>query len=309
LGTVSCDRFSDGSEDPEGLTACTICCWHAVRLAVVAGRIEREGRASHQQHKNDDAHKDLKRCGEPEAQAGQAGDGGREIYGGVLEDRPTRRFATFKQAISRTKPTTAKRTNRPRRRFRPVSQVLRGLLLASVPVLPNRRLGTVPPNVEPFETPTPLPPLQHEAACPVQDAVGPKKARHRQLSVFIRQLQEFKQVKSLRQIALKDLRQIILKATPDESRRVRLLILVWFSPSPHCALSLTRNKVHQGCASLADAARNTSGQRASTNWNCFTISLSSSGIRERTRSRNSLTERSTGSAIMYKRWSRRSASS
>ena len=40
-----------------------------------------------------------------------------------------------------------------------------------------------------------------------------KKARHRQLSVFIRQLQEFKHVMSLRQIALKDLRQIILKAT------------------------------------------------------------------------------------------------
>lgn len=46
-----------------------------------------------------------------------------------------------------------------------------------------------------------------------------KKARHRQLSVFIRQLQELKHVKSLRQIALKDLRQIILKATPKAERR------------------------------------------------------------------------------------------
>jgi hypothetical protein len=56
------------------------------------------------------------------------------------------------------------------------SVVLRGLLLASAPVLPNRRLGTVPPNVEPFETPNPLPPLQHEAACPVQDAVGAQES-------------------------------------------------------------------------------------------------------------------------------------
>ena len=42
--------------------------------------------ASHQQHENDDTHKDLKRRGEPEAQAGQATGRGGEVDAGVLED-------------------------------------------------------------------------------------------------------------------------------------------------------------------------------------------------------------------------------
>jgi len=47
------------------------------------------------------------------------------------------------------------------------------------------------------------------------------KSRHRQLSVFVRQLQEFVHAISLRQIALKYLRQIILKATPASTKVVQ----------------------------------------------------------------------------------------